>query len=271
MVICLMSGKPTRILPFLSLGILIVWRIIDPFLSSVYCQRYWNLLFIPKLLLSLSPQQFGFLSNRSTVSQQLLSISKILENCDRGVPTDLVYFDFRKAIDSVPHSILLYKLWSIEVTGPLWLPLWHWFKCYLSNRHHFVQLETHSSSLLSGKSGVPQGSILGPLLFLIFANDLPERISYSSLLLFADDSKIQNAISSPDDIAHLQSDIDALVSGLIQTLYSSIPKSVQLLGFHCCLMHVINISVPSLHCDLGITVKGDLSWSSHHNFICSKA
>ena len=139
----------------------------------------------------------------------------------------------------MPHSILLYKLWSIGVTGSLW----HWFKCYLSNRHHFVQLETHSSSLLSVKSGVPQGSILGPLLFLIFVNDLPERISYSSLLLFADDSKIQNAISSSDDIAHLQSDIDALVSWTYTNSLFLNSKSVRLLGFRCRPMQVIHLTL----------------------------
>ena len=157
--------------------------------------------------------------------------------------------------------------------------LWHWFKCYLSNRHHFVQLETHSSSLLSVKSGVPQGSILGPLLFLIFVNDLPERISYSSLLLFADDSKIQNAISSPVDIAHLQSDIDALVSWTYTNSLFLNSKNCATIRFSLSsnagdpsyTIEGCNISVPSLHRDLGIIVKGDLSWSSHHNFICSKA
>ena len=150
-------------------------------------------------------EQFGFLANRSSVSQLPLSFSKILENCDKGLSTDLVYFDFRKAFDSVPHSILLYKLWSIGVTGTLW----HWFQCYMSNRHHFVLLEDQPSALLNVKSGVPQGSILGLLLFLIFVNDLPSCISHSSLLLFADDSKVQNTISSSHDALHLQSDIDS--------------------------------------------------------------
>ena len=93
---------------------------------------------------ALCQHQFGFLRNRSSVSQLLITFSNIISNCESGLPTDQVVFDFRKAFDSVSHSILLFKLWRIGITGPLWC----WFRNYLSNRQHFVQLDGFSSSLL---------------------------------------------------------------------------------------------------------------------------
>ena len=80
------------------------------------------------------------------------------------------------------------------------------------NIKHFVQIDGFSSPLLPVKSGVPQGSVLGPLLFLIFINDIPDHISSSALFLFADDSKLQHIVSSESDIQHLQADINSLVS-----------------------------------------------------------
>ena len=113
---------------------------------------------------------------------------------------DVIYLDFRKAIDSVPHSELLYKLWSLGITGPLW----SWFREYLSNRQHFVKVDSFLSDYLPVLSRVPQGSIFGPLLFLIYINDLPTSLYHSSSYIFADDTKLLKKIHS---IYHKQIEI----------------------------------------------------------------
>ena len=223
---------------------------------------------------SLCLHQFGFLKNRSSVSQLLTSFSNIIQNCESGASTDQVFFDFSKAFDSVAHSILLFKLWRIGITGPLWC----WFKNYLTDRQHFVQIDGFSSPLLPVKSGVPQGSVLGPLLFLIFINDIPDHISSSALFLFADDSKLQHIASSESDIQHLQADINSLVSWsksnslfLNSRKCATIRFSLSHVSEPHYLIDNIPLCVPQSHRDLGVMVRGDLSWSDHYGHICSKA
>ena len=120
--------------------------------------------------------------------------------------TDVIYLDISKAFDTVSHSILLNKLWSIGITGTLWT----WFKDYLSNRYQRVTINNSYSDLLPVNSGVPQGSILGPLLFLVYINDMSSYIHHSQLLKFADDTKCFRHISTLSDHNALQEDITAV-------------------------------------------------------------
>ena len=139
----------------------------------------------------LSDHQFGFMKNRSSLSQLLLYFSDIFNSVENKRCADVIYMDFSKAFDSVPHQELLLKLWRLGITGPLW----KWFKSYLLGRHHFVSIDQQfSSSSLPVLSGVPQGSILGPLLFIVYVNDITIPICHSSVYLFADDTKLIKSI-----------------------------------------------------------------------------
>ena len=149
---------------------------------------------------SISPFQFGFTKNCSTLQQLLVFIDRIV---NIPLQTDIIYLDISKAFDTVSHGILLEKLWSIGITGVLW----SWFKNYLTNHYQRVSIKNCYSELLPVVSGVPQGSILGPLLFLVYINDMSSYIQHSQIFKFADDI---NYISSISDQNILQEDIDAL-------------------------------------------------------------
>lgn len=114
---------------------------------------------------SISPLQFGFTKKSSTLQQMLLFIDSIVNHPSQ---TDVIYLDISKALDTVSHGILLSKLWHFGISGSLWA----WFKNYLSNRYQRVSINNNLSHTLSVVSGVPQGSILGPVLFLIYMNDI---------------------------------------------------------------------------------------------------
>ena len=134
----------------------------------------------------ISAHQFGFLSKRSCINQLLSSFSYIVNSVDSKTSCDIVFRDFIKAFDPIPHSELLFKLWSYGITGPLW----SWFQAYLANRSHFVFVDGCSSSSLPVRSGVPQGSVLGPLLFLLCVNDIPHVTKHCNPYLFTDDTKL---------------------------------------------------------------------------------
>ena len=154
----------------------------------------------------ISIYQFGFSRGRSTLQQLLIFLSDIFHNIDDKLQTDAIYLDLRKAFDSVPHDKLLVKLYSIGITGELW----EWFKSYLSSRTQCVSISGTLSNTLPVTSGVPQGSILGPLLFLIFINDIPSLAQHISVLLYADDTKCYHPISQFSDSLNLQADLDSL-------------------------------------------------------------
>ena len=150
----------------------------------------------------LSEQQYGFHHSRSC-DTLLITLLHDLSHCyDAGIQTDL---DFAKAFDTVPHQCLLYKLEWYGIRGNIK----KWISLFLHNRTQHVVLDGISSPECSVLSGVPQGTVLGPTLFSIYINDLPETILYSSVKLFADDCILYKAICTPDDVKKLQEDLSA--------------------------------------------------------------
>ena len=136
---------------------------------------------------------------------------------------DVIYVDFRKAFDCVPHKQLLAKLWNIGVTGSAWT----WFRSYLAGRTQCVSINNCLSKCLPVLSGVPQGSILGPLLFLVYINDLPSAISLSNMFIFADDTKCFKVIKTEVDMQNFQKDLLSLSCwSSTNHLSFSIPKFV---------------------------------------------
>lgn len=119
--------------------------------------------------------------------------------------TDAIFLDFSKAFDRVAHCRLISKLSNLGIES---LTL-SWLRNFLSLRHQFTVVNNCPSSITEVTSGVPQGSVLGPLLFLIFINDLPSDIS-SCIRLFADDCAVYRAINSTNDHDTLQRDLHTI-------------------------------------------------------------
>ena len=157
----------------------------------------------------LSQWQHGFLPGKSTVSQLSQVIHYFGRALENRQQVDVIYLDFSNAFDRVSHCKLLFKLECLGIKGSLL----SWFRSYLTNRRQRAVIDNISSEFLPVTSGVPQGSILGPLLFLIFINDMPNVISRdTSLHLFADDSKCFHLILGRKDGDELQDDLNNLLT-----------------------------------------------------------
>ena len=186
--------------------------------------------------------------------------------------TDVIYFDISKAFDTVSHGILLKKLWSIGITSTLW----SWFKDYLSNRYQRVTINNSYSDPLPVVSGVPQGSILGPLLFIVYINDMSSYINHSQYLKFADDTKCFLHINTLSDHIALQEDITAIFTWSLDSAMDFNFKKFIHLSFKSKLDTIYTISdtrIPRSDChkDLGIILSVDLSWDKHYKIITSRA
>ena len=153
----------------------------------------------------LSDCQFGFRKNRNTVIQLLSVLEDWTEALDKDLQVDTIYLDFKKAFDSVPHRRLLKKLNGYGISGSIL----KWLKNFLNDRQQRVVIDGQKSDWQNVLSGIPQGSILGPVLFIIFVNDLPDVVG-CLCKMFADDCKIYNSINSVIEQQRLQEDIDRL-------------------------------------------------------------
>ena len=130
--------------------------------------------------------QYGFRENHSTYMAALKFVDDVSFNLDKKISTVSLFIDLSKAFDTIDHSILLNKLYIYGIRGIAF----NWFKSYLTNRKQFVRFNDTDSTLSNINTGVPQGSILGPLLFILYINDMYKSSNMLNFILFADDTTI---------------------------------------------------------------------------------
>ena len=153
----------------------------------------------------LSSKQFGFTGGRSTVTQLLNYLDKCIEKIVAGKVVNCIYLDFSKAFDTVPHKRFSNKLKGYGISGELL----NWIKAFLSDRTQTVKVNGVSSATDPVMSGTLPSSVLGPVLFIIFINDVLDNVQ-SDGFLFADDTKVFRSVESKADAEALQADINAL-------------------------------------------------------------
>ena len=153
----------------------------------------------------LSSEQFGFCKGRSCVTQLLNVLNTWFYYLDNNIPVDAIYLDFQKAFDSVPHKRLIEKLRGYGIRDNLL----SWIESFLSSRSQYVSVNGYNSKSIPVTSGVPQGSVLGPTLFIYYINDLP-GLCEALCKIFADDTKTFKPIKCSEDSCKIQRTLNAL-------------------------------------------------------------
>ena len=212
----------------------------------------------------INSSQHGFRSKRSCLTNLLDFFHYIFDAYDESKSVDVVYLDFQKAFDKVPHERLLSKLLSHGISGNIY----NWLKDWLSDRKQRVVLNGVASCWLNVKSGVPQGSVLGPVLFLIYVNDIDDGLT-CKISKFADDTKIASKVNTALDRETLQSDLDRLAAWANewQMKFNVDKCKVLHIGSHNdhvqYSMNGQQLSAVNKEKDLGVIISSDLKPSQH--------
>jgi len=223
----------------------------------------------------LSCFQHGFRSRHSCDTQLLLTTHDLQSLYDKKLQTDIAILDFSKAFDVVPHQRLLNKMENYGIKGPVR----RWISNFLEARQQRVLVDGSFSETATVDSGVPQGTVLGPLLFLIFINDLPENIIHGTRVrLFADDCLVYRPIKSIHDQILLQQDIDRLIQwskswgmkfNASKCNIMSVKRGLNIQRFYHMDGHVLASTTTAKY--LGVTFTDDLSWSTHISEVAKRA
>ena len=224
----------------------------------------------------LTDYQHGFRKRRSCESQLIITIQDLAKSLSNSEQVDVILLDFSKAFDKVPHERLLYKLDHYGVRGPVL----QWIRSFLQGRTQVVTLDGTTSRPADVQSGVPQGTVLGPLLFLAYINDLPSGITEgTSARLFADDCILYRNIRSQEDADILEKDLNQLQQWEKDWLMEFHPDKCQLLRVTnkrkpICAKYTIHqqeLQKTDTAKYLGVTLHHKLSWNTHISSICKKA
>ena len=223
-------------------------------------------------------KQFGFRKNNSTMDALIKITEKIKESVDKGKYGCGIFIDLRKAFDTVNHDILLLKMEHHGVRGTSL----QWFKSYLYERKQYVYINGECSELKLISCGVPQGSVLGPLLFLIYINDLPNISNKLDLYLFADDT---NIYYEDESLGNLEKKVNKELKNLylwlsVYRLALNIEKT-NFVIFHPFNKHLKYNETIKIHKKaitekqsikyLGILIDSTLSWKDHITNLSKKA
>ena len=226
----------------------------------------------------LNNTQHGFRSGRSCLSALLNVFDNLMNMIDSSTTVDMIYLDFSEAFDKVDHGIVLHKLRDLGITGNLGV----WFHQFLSDRTQFVRLPSGVSKDSPVLSGVPQGTVLGPLLFIIMISDINKDILSSKIISFADDTRVYKYtnITQIENSDSLQTDLNYIYLWAINNNmlfnhqkfnYISFSTSMSSINTNVYYSPSLDIIKPSENVlDLGITMSRNCSFDVHINILCKK-
>ena len=223
----------------------------------------------------INPCQHGFVPRKSCVTQLIEVFEQIGRKLDNSKQIDVIYLDMSKAFDKVSHAQLMHRLHEFGFRGNLL----NWFSSYLSNRYQQTTIGGATSRPLAVTSGVPQGSILGPLLFLLYENHLSESVGNSSIATFADDTKIFKTVNNVSDASSLQEDLtnfEENSSKVNLILNAQKCKVMRITRKHHKIEYPYKLHDAVLEStvherDLGVWTSSNLTWSKHIEDQCAQS
>lgn len=261
------SGSRSRIEHYRPISILNTFsKILEKVVYSAICTTVFK---------SIPDEQHGFMNKRSTVTNLTYFTNYIFRSMDDGKQVDVIYTDFEKAFDRVDHIILLHKLNALGIRGDLH----RWFSSYITNRRQAVVIGSARSDYVTISSGVPQGSILGPLLYNAYLFDINTSFTNSKFIMFADDKKVFLKINDTLDCVKIQNDLNNLSVYYIKNRISvNIAKCLQVtftrktkpINYTYYLNNVAINKVNSVR-DLGVRLDSKMMLVEHIDTIVDKA